>query len=153
MLNLTPDEEFAQLSDKLSREGWEEWLYITSGTLRVEKGHSMEELFAAGLRYGLQDPDILAEHVRLQQNLIDKDGLVFSKGFKTEIDVIARNGELVVFEIKSTYKQGDAGIFSFKVRLLELQNQDKKVKGILVCIGADESIRQECEQYGLRLVD
>ncbi len=134
-------------------EGMEKWWKVTSGALRAEKGHSMEELFAAGLRYGLQDPDILAEHVRLQQILTDSEGAVFHMGYKTEVDVIARNGELLVFEIKSTYKQGDAGFFSLKVRLLQSQNQAKQVKGVFVCIGADEPIRVECEQYGLRLVD
>jgi len=44
-------------------------------------------------------------------------------------------------------------MFSWKVELLQLQNPDQKVKGILISWGAGPKVRRRCERYGVTLLD
>lgn len=134
-------------------DGQEAWLRLIIGELRVEKGRTLEDLFAEGLRYGLKNPDITPEKLRLRQKLVDTTGQVFEAGFETEVDLIAEDDKLTVFEVKATAKPGDVGFFALEVKLVAVQNPDKTVEGVFIAPGAGEEIRQRCAEYGLTLVD
>lgn len=129
--------------------GQEAWLRLTVGTLRDEKGRTLEDMFAAGLRHGLQDPTITAESIRLRQPLIDSEGVVFTRRFETEVDLIAQNGKLIVFEIKATGKISEVDLFALKVDLMKAQNPDKEVSGVFICLGASAAIQERCSERGL----
>ena len=113
-------------------EGQEDWLRLTIGDMRNLKGRSLEDAVAAGLRYGLKQPELKAENIRLRQRLVDKEGLVFKAGFATEVDLIVENGRIALFEVKSNAKESDVDIFALKVELLAAHNPGKDVKGILI---------------------
>lgn len=93
--------------------GQEAWLRVTVGNLRNEKGQALEDMFAAGLRHGLKDDEILPDTIRLRQPLEDIHGLVFKKGYGTKVDLIAQNGKLTVFEVKATAKVGKVDLFTW----------------------------------------
>ncbi|OQY44301.1 MAG: hypothetical protein B6242_13020 [Anaerolineaceae bacterium 4572_78] len=131
----------------------EAWFKVILGEGRRDKGKDSEDLFAVGLSYGLKNPDITSETIRLRQKLVDTDGLVFKKGYETEVDIIAEDGKLIVFEVKTTARPGDVGIFALKVELVTHQNPDKKVEGVLISVAAEPEIRERCHQYNLRLVE
>lgn len=132
--------------------GQEAWLRLVIGELRAEKGRALEDLFAEALRYGLENPNIRPESLRLRQSLVDAEGRVFKQGFKTEVDLLAEDDKLTVFEVKATAKPSDVDLFALKVELVAAQNPDKRVEGVLITIGAGEEIRQRCAQHGLVLV-
>jgi len=134
-------------------DGQEAWLRLIIGELRAEKGRTLEDMFAEGLRYGLKNPDITPEKLRLRQKVVDATGQIFEPGFETEVDLIAEDDKLAVFEVKATAKPGDVGFFALRVKLVAAQNPDKTVEGIFISPGAGEEIRQRCAEYGLTLVD
>ncbi|HEY85345.1 MAG TPA: hypothetical protein G4N96_09570 [Chloroflexi bacterium] len=133
-------------------DGQEAWLNVAIGNLRNDKGATAEDMFAEGFRYGLQKPDIKAEHIRLRQKLVDSEGLVFKAGFETEVDLIAQNNSLIVFEVKSNAKPGEVGFFALKVELITHQNPDKKIRAVFVALGARETVRQRCLKDGIELL-
>ncbi len=134
-------------------DGQEKWLKLVIGDLRNEKGQTLEDLVAAALRYGLKNPDINPENIRLRQKLVDTEGQVFKPGFSTEIDLIAEDGTLTVFEVKASAKPGDVYLFSMKVELVAVQNPDKQALGVFISLEAGEEVKQQCAEYGLALVD
>lgn len=128
---------------------------MTTGQLGDEKGEQLEDMVAVALRYGLENPDITPSSILLRQKLVDKEGLVFKRGFETEVDLIALKDKLMVFqvfEIKATTKASDVDFFSLKVDLIAELNPEKEVEGILISLGASQYVRQRCEKYGLQLV-
>jgi hypothetical protein len=131
----------------------EAWLSYVTGNLRAEKGRTMEDLVAVALSYGLKHPDIKPEHIRLRQKLVDTEGRVFKPGFVTEVDLIAEDSQLTVFEVKTTAKTGDVDVFALKVELVAAQNPDEQVRGVFIMLGAGADVRQRCAHYGLELVD
>ncbi|OAD22662.1 hypothetical protein THIOM_001523 [Candidatus Thiomargarita nelsonii] len=140
-----------QILEKMT--GFDAWLKVITGNLGTEKGQTLEDLFAIALRYGLKNPNIKPESIRLRQELMDVEGLVFRKNYGTEIDLIAENGKLTVFEVKATANIDDVDLFGMKIELVRLQNQDKEVQGILVSPGAGERIKKRCMEFRLELLD
>jgi hypothetical protein len=132
--------------------GLDAWLKTTTGNLGTEKGQQLEELFALALGYGLDHPDLKPESIRLRQELIDMEGVAFKKGYITEVDLIAENNQLTVFEIKATAKVSDVDFFALKVEVVQAQNLNQVVQGIFISMGANERVRQRCVQRGLKLL-
>jgi hypothetical protein len=133
-------------------DGQENWLRMTIGSLHSDKGETLEDMFAAGLRYGLKDDEITADTIRLREPLVDEEGLVFEKGYGTEVDVIAQNGRLTVFEVKATAKAGEVDFFAWKVKLVRAQNPTLQVRGVFICLGAPSVVKRRCRENGLELL-
>ena len=133
--------------------GQEAWLRFVTGNLGAEKGQTLEDMFAVALRYGLKTPDIAPEKIRLRQRLVDTEGEVFKRGFATEVDLIAENDRLIVFEVKTTAKPSEVDIFALKVELVAAQNPDKQVRGVFISLATSEDVRRRCAEHGLELVD
>ncbi|MFQ5616025.1 MAG: hypothetical protein ACE5GO_06160 [Anaerolineales bacterium] len=131
----------------------EAWLRYVTGTMQTKKGHSMEDMVAKALRYGLKNPDIKPENIRLRQKLrgTKNDGMLSRA--EAEIDLILENGRMVIVEVKTYADTGDAVKLDILVRLLRNQNPDKHVEGMLICLSAEEGLRQYCERNGIILVD
>lgn len=134
-------------------DGQESWLRFVTGNLQAEKGQTLEDMFAAALRYGLKNPDIVPEQIRLRQKLVDTEGQVFKSGFATEVDLIAENDKLTAFEVKATAKPNEVDIFALKVELVAAQNPDRQVRGVFISLATSEDVRQRCAEHGLELVD
>ena len=114
----------------------------------------MEEVFALGLSYGLKDREILPETIQLRQKFMDTECSVYSrKGKYIEVDIIAEDGKLIVFEVKATAVGTDVDTFSDKVKLIQHQNPDKQVEGILISPGATDEIKEWCAEYNIELLD
>jgi hypothetical protein len=135
-------------------EAQEKWIRLKIGEIGNEKGESAEDFFAEGLRYGLKNPNISADKIRLRQPLVDTEGVVFKQPFASEVDLIIDNDQLIVFEIKSgRVKVGDVSFFSLKVGVVAAQNPDKQVRGALIAPFAGDDVRQRCLELGVELVD
>ena len=142
----------ALLLDKMTR--FDLRLNMLAGTLGTEKGERLEEVFASVLSYGLNNPDIKPESIQLRQKFVDTEGLVYlRKGKYIEVDIIAENSKFTVFEVKATVTIGNVDEFARKVKLIQLQNPNKKVRGIIISPWASEEVKQCCAEYGLELLD
>lgn len=141
--------------DYLTRymKGMEAWIRLIAGQIRNEKGQVAEEVVALGLRFGLGQPDIKAENIRLRQKLVDRDGLVFPIPYETEVDLVANNGEMLVFEVKSSGSFREVSSFAVKLHLLTLQNPDKRIRGVFIAPEPSADVRRLCQQYGIELVE
>ncbi|RKZ88203.1 MAG: hypothetical protein DRR19_12795 [Candidatus Parabeggiatoa sp. nov. 1] len=129
-------------------------LNIIAGTFGTEEEQKLEEVFASALSYGLNNPDIKPETIRLRQEFRDTEGVVFlRKGKFVEIDLIAEANKLTVFFVAAFAEIAAVEMLARKVKLVELQNPDKKVQGIFISPGAGEEIKQCCTEYGLELLD
>jgi hypothetical protein len=120
--------------------------------LRNETGPNLEDIFATELRYALKDEEILPDTIRWHQPLIDTEGLVFKKGYETEVDLVAQNGKLTVFEVKATAKVGEVDLFAWKVALVKAQNPTLQVHGVFICLGAPAAVKQRCLENELELL-
>ncbi|EDN65704.1 hypothetical protein BGP_1375 [Beggiatoa sp. PS] len=131
-------------------DGLEKWLKVISGHFGDEKGKTLEQIFAEGLRYGLKNPDIKAESIQLRQ-ILEKE--LLGRLFSAEVDLIVENHKITVFEIKATARPGDVSVFSLKVDLAKELNPDKQVRGTFISMGASEEVKKRCIECGIELVD
>lgn len=129
--------------------GFRDWFQLLVGELQDCADKRWEDVVAGALRYGLRRPDVLPEQIRLRQCITDSEGLFFPKGATREVDLVAQDGEMIVFEVKSAPDWDDVVNFSDKVRLLRHQNPDKRVSGVFVALTDDPQVRQECEAQGI----
>ena len=132
-------------------DGQKAWLDLVLGTFRNEKGKTLEDIFAAALRYGLKNPDIAPQKIRLRQKLEDKEGY-FKQGYVSEVDLIIDNDKLTVFEVKSSAKPGDVDNFALKVELLGTQYPDKQVHGVFISLAANDDVRDRCQELGVDFI-
>jgi len=144
------DQRFEQLSQEI--RNLRDWVELIGGRLQTRAGRNLENIVAGALRLGLNRPDIDPAHVKLRQIISDPGGLVYKPGKTKEVDVVAQNGELIVFEVKSAPDRDDVNEFADKVELMRLQNPEKRVSGVLVALGVEPDIRQHCRAIGLQLI-
>ncbi len=129
-----------------------DWVELIGGRLQNRVGRNLEDIVAGALRLGLQRPDIDPRNVRLRQKIGDPNGLVFKAGKQKEVDLIAQDGELLVFEVKSAPDVDDVDELADKAELVRLQNPDKRVTGVLVAVGAEADVRQRCREREVLLI-
>jgi hypothetical protein len=157
------DQRLGQVDQKLEQMGdhvdsftremrqFRDWMQLTDGRLRTRMGRNLEKFVASGLSYGLRRPDIHPESIQLRQKIVDTEGIVFKPGRVKEVDIVATNGELLVFEIKSAAKRDDVDDLAEKVALVQYQNPDKLVRGVLVTLAPELDVRQRAGEIGIDL--
>lgn len=158
------DARFEQLDARLERVerrletlddrfgGLKDWMEVNVGQLQTRTGRDLEDVFASALRFALKRTDIRPEDVLLRQPLFDKDGLVYPRGRTKEVDIVASNGEYLLFEVKSAAKPGDVDDFADKVALARLLFPDKEVKGVFISLAARHDVQERCRQLGIELL-
>ena len=140
-----------RLDEKITQ--FDAWLKLVTGNVGDKRGREAEQLFALGLGYGLKRSDIKPGTIQLRCEFQDEEGIVFpKKGKFIEVDIMAENGKLSVFEVKTTAIETDVITFVRKVQLIQHQSPDKKVSGIFISPEASEKVRQCCAEYDLIFV-
>ncbi len=137
---------------RLDMAGLRDWSELTIGRLQTRAGRKLEDVVAGALRFGLKRSDISPEHITLRQKIYDPTGLVFAPGKQKEVDIIAQNSSLLVFEVKSAPDPDDVDSFADKVKLVSLQNPDKHVSGVFITLSPEDDVRQKCKECGIQLV-
>lgn len=147
------DQRFDHIENKIETQGQQlrDWMTLNLGRFQVKMGRSYEDFVASALRFGLGRSDILPQYIKLRQIIVDHDGLIFRPGRTKEVDIIMKNGEWLVFEVKAAAKFDDVDEFADKVELLQQQNPDKKVSGILITLAPEAKTIQRCRERGIDL--
>jgi hypothetical protein len=117
---------------------------------------------ALGARWGIQSErafrnalaGILEEHFGVEVisvNDFDDEGVVFGRPEQIELDVIIRNGVLLICELKSSIDK--AGMYSFerKARFYEARHQRQAQRLIVISPMVDARARKVAEQLGIEV--
>jgi hypothetical protein len=140
-----------RMDEKITQ--FDAWLKLVTGNVGDKRGQEAEQLFALGLRYGLKRSDIKPETIQLRCQFMDAEGIVFpKKGKFIEVDIMAEDGKLSVFEVKITAVDTDLMTFARKVQLIQHQTPDKQISGIFISPEASEAVKQCCAEYDLTFV-
>ena len=133
-------------------EALHDWVTLVVGNLQTRAGKNLEETVAGALRLALSMYDIQPDQVKLRQRITDPEGRIGPSGRAYEIDILARDGETYLFEVKSTPDAEDILRFNDKAELAAEQLKPVKYKKVLVTLAKDSEISQRCQELGLLLV-
>jgi hypothetical protein len=108
------------------------------GALGARWGLDTEASFRQGMRAILEDVGF-----RVERYLVyDKEGKVFDHPDQVELDVVVRDGKLMLIEIKSSASRGDVAIFNRKVRFYEEREGTKAARRMLISPFVEEGARK-----------
>ncbi|WP_133512948.1 PD-(D/E)XK nuclease family protein [Candidatus Thiosymbion oneisti] len=119
-------------------------------------------LGALGSRWGTQSERafrdalaaILVESFEVEVinvNEFDDEGEVFGRPDQVELDVIIKNGLLILCELKSSMSKSDMHTFERKVRFYERRHKRQATRMIVVSPMIDDRARQVGEHLGIEL--
>jgi hypothetical protein len=108
------------------------------GALGARWGLDTEASFRQGMRAILKDVGF-----RVERYLVyDKEGKVFDHPDQVELDVVVRDGKLMLIEIKSSTSRADVAIFNRKVRFYEEREGTKAARRMLISPFVEEGARK-----------
>ena len=137
------DQRFSDLRD---------WVEMIVGRFQTRSGRKLEDVVAGTMRLVLGRDDILSENVRLRQPLEDVNGLIGPAGRRYEVDILADNSTLLMFEVKSVCEVEDVDRFADKVALMRTLHPDKTVDGAIVTMAPLNKVEVRCVEWGIALV-
>ena len=150
------DRRFDQVDQRFDEMGQnftdlKDWVTLNVGRLQVRAGRNLEDVVAGAMRVTLKRPDIQPQSIKLRQKIRDEEGVVFTRGKQKEVDLIASNGEYLVFEVKSAAEVEDVDNFADKVALMKHLNPDKIVRGVFITLAPEPDVQQRCKELGIEL--
>jgi len=87
----------------------------------------------------------------INANELDDEGEVFGQPDQVELDVIIKNGLLILCELKSSMSKSDMHTFERKVRFYERRHKRQVTRMIVVSPMIDDRARRVGEQLGIEL--
>jgi hypothetical protein len=120
----------------------------TIGALGSRWGLYSEASFRNGLK-GILETSFGVEVINI--NEFDDEGEVFGRPDQVEIDVIIKNGVLILCEIKSNIDKAGMYIFDRKVSFYEKRHQRKASRKLVICPMVDDRAKPVAEQLGIEL--
>jgi len=120
----------------------------TLGALGARWGLSSEVAFRNALRGILEESfGVNVEHVEYR----DESGEVFGRPDQVELDVIIRNGQMLVCELKSSASRSDVYIFERKVRSYEKRVGRKADRLLLISPMVEEKGKATAAALGIEV--
>lgn len=159
-------EEQKKLWDEQNKKWWENQKKIDAILEEIKLLHRKHDttIGALGARWGFRAESsfrdaikgILEESfpVKVQRYTAkDEEGIVFGKPDQIDLDIIVKNGEVIVAEIKSSISKGDVAIFLRKIDFYEKKEKASVKRKIMISpmfdYGAREFALSSCiEVYG-----
>jgi len=120
----------------------------TIGALGARWGLHTEQSFRNALK------GILGEAFQVEvYNVIeyDDEGEVFGRPDQVELDLIIRDGTLIICEIKSSMSKSDMYIFERKARFYEKRHQRKASQLVVISPMVDKQAQVVAERLGIRV--
>ncbi len=129
---------------KLSRTRQEQGI----GALGARWGIASEHSFRAALK-GILEQSFGVQVLNV--NEFDDTGMVFGAPDQVEIDIIVRNGELILCELKSSMSKSDMYTFDRKVRFYEQRHQRQAQRKIVISPMVPQPARAVAEKLGIEV--
>jgi hypothetical protein len=120
----------------------------TIGALGSRWGLYSEPSFRNGLK-GILEDSFGVEVLNVTE--FDDQGEVFGRPDQVEIDVIIKNGVLILCEIKSNIDKAGIYIFDRKVAFYEKRHQRKVNRKIVICPMVDDRAKPVAKKLGIEL--
>ncbi len=118
----------------------------TIGALGARWGLSSEQSFRGALKAILEETFGVTVERFLKK---DQTGQVFGRPDQVEIDVVVRNGEVLLVELKSSMSSGDMYIFDRKVLFFENETGRKASRKIVVSPMLEERALGVAKELGI----
>jgi hypothetical protein len=118
------------------------------GALGARWGIASEHSFRAALK-GILEKSFGVEVLNV--NEFDDEGMVFGAPDQVEIDIIIKNGELILCELKSSMSKSDMYTFDRKVRFYEQHHQRQVQRKIAVSPMVPPPVRAIAEKLGIEV--
>ncbi|MBF0476994.1 MAG: DUF3782 domain-containing protein [Deltaproteobacteria bacterium] len=123
-------------------------LESTLGAIGARWGHQTEESYRSGLAAILKDVfDGEVVHV----NEYDEEGIVFGRPDQVELDVVVKNGLLIICELKSSLSKSDMYAFERKVRYYEKKHRKQAPRMIAISPMVDERAMKVAPKLGIEV--
>ncbi len=119
----------------------------TLGALGARWGLHSEETFRNAIRGILQEFPSGLEVIHV--NEFDNTGEVFGRPDQVELDLIIRNGQLLIAEIKSSMSRGEMHLFERKARFYEKRYQRTAQRLIVISPMVDKRAQEIAAQLGI----
>ncbi|MDS4019226.1 MAG: DUF3782 domain-containing protein, partial [Candidatus Competibacter sp.] len=129
---------------KISRSRQEQGI----GALGARWGIASEHSFRAALK-GILEKSFGVEVLNV--NEFDDEGTVFGAPDQVEIDIIIKNGDLILCELKSSMSKSDMYTFDRKVRYYERRHQRQVQRKIAVSPMVPQPVRAIAEKLGIEV--
>lgn len=81
----------------------------------------------------------------------DEEGLVFGRPEQVELDLIVRDGDVIVAEIKSSISKGDVATFIRKVEFFVKKEGRPVRRRLLISPMVDSSLKEFAESSGIEV--
>jgi len=120
----------------------------TIGALGARWGLHTEQSFRNALR-GILEDTFGVEVINV--NEYDDEGEVFGRPDQVEVDVIIKDGTLILCEIKSSMSKADMYIFERKVRFYEKRHNRKAERALVISPMVDEGAREVAAKLGIEV--
>ncbi|MBI4612225.1 MAG: hypothetical protein HY720_01310 [Planctomycetes bacterium] len=133
-------------------EALRDWVSLVVGRLQTRAGRHLENTVAGALRLALSMYDITPDQVLLRQKIADVEGKIGPKGREYEFDILAKNGETYIFEVKSTPEAEDVLRFNDKAELAASILKPPVWKKVLVTLDKDAEVLRKAESLGILVV-
>lgn len=132
-------QEILAVADRLGRQ---------LQALGAKWGISSERAFREGLA-GILSKTFGVEVLHVIE--FDQAGEVFGRPDQIELDVIVRNGTLILCELKSSLDKGDVYLFERKARFYEKLHQRRADRLIMISLYATARAREVAAKLGIEL--
>ena len=115
-------------------------------------GLHSEEAFRNALSGILQEFPSSVKVIHVNEfNESDDNGEVFGRPDQVELDLIIRNGQLLIAEIKSSMSRGDMYLFERKARFYEKQHQRTANRLIVISPMVEQKAQEIAKQLGITI--
>jgi hypothetical protein len=120
----------------------------TIGALGARWGMRSEKSFRNGLQAILEESfDVKVLNI----NEFDDEGIVFGRPDQVELDIIIKNGILIICELKSSMSKSDMYIFERKVRFYEQRHNRKASRMIVISPMVDKKAMRVAEDLNIEV--
>ncbi len=154
-------QEQARKWDEHQAQHKEEFERMHEEIMALAKKHD-RSIGALGARWGLQSETafrnalagILEHHFGVQVlnvNEYDDEGVVFGRPDQVELDVIIKNGLLLICELKSSVDKAGMYIFERKARFYERRHNRQADRLLVIAPMIDAKARKVAEQLGIEM--
>jgi len=130
-----------------NREESSQKLSNAFSALGARWGLRTESSFRNGLKGILEDLGLVVEHI----DVYDKEGMVYGWPSSVEIDVIIKNGLLMICELKSSMSKADMFIFYKKALFYEKKYQRKGDRLIVISPMVNDKASKVAVELGIKV--
>ncbi|MHA1728646.1 MAG: hypothetical protein ACTSWY_07920 [Promethearchaeota archaeon] len=121
------------------------------GSLGDRSGKALQETILELMREQLIRSDLDYKKID-RETLVDKDGEIFTKNFSTDVDVVAKDDEVHLYEVKYKANRGDIFYFLERAKLYEVVKGVKPSKLYIISLEIENKLLKETAPLPITII-